>query len=316
MHCQQFILGPEVDIAPATFNLDGAAVRRALSRRARVAGAPVYPELTEPQPIYVVEGSAAIPCLGANQRSRSESSDANLYDSSMASLETEEARIQAAYGRRVGGAQRYSWFEAGHLFMVQQVERAMLRALRGAGITQLADKEILEIGCGNGHWLRELIKWGAAPEKLTGIDLLADRLARARRLSAPAVVFHRGNGAALEFADGSFDMVLQATVFTSILDATLKARLGGEILRVLRPGGIVLWYDFRFDNPNNPDVRGIGQQEINRLFPDCHARLVPTTLLPPLARCLAPRSWLACCLVSALPWTCSHYVGVLRKIIV
>ena len=225
----------------------------------------------------------------------------------------EEARIHEAYARRAVAAQSYSWFDAGHIFMVQEVEQRMLGALRRHDMVPLQPKKILEIGCGNGHWLREFIKWGANPQNLAGTDLLAERLAQASRLSPPGVAFITGNAAELEFSDESFDIVLQATVFTSMLDFTLKQKVAAEMLRVLRPTGIVLWYDFRVNNPRNPDVRGIKRAEIERLFPACRIDLEATTLLPPLVRALARYSWLSCYMLSALPWICTHYLGTIRK---
>jgi len=225
----------------------------------------------------------------------------------------EEARIHEAYARRGVTARSYSWFDSGHLFMVQEIERRMLGALERHGLAPLEAKKILEIGCGNGHWLREFIKWGANPENLTGVDVLADRLAQARRLSPATVSFIDGNAAELEFADETFDIVLQATVLTSILDAAFKRKVAAEMVRVLRPGGIVLWYDFHVDNPRNPDVRGIKRAEIAKLFPGCRIALERITLLPPLLRRLARYSWLVCHALSAMPWARTHYLGAIRK---
>jgi ubiquinone/menaquinone biosynthesis C-methylase UbiE len=229
------------------------------------------------------------------------------------SMSAEEARIGEAYARRAAATPQSSWFDPGHVFMVQEVERRMLAALTRHGVAPLHSKRILEIGCGHGHWLRELIKWGARPTNVTGVDLLADRLTQARRMNVAGVKLIRANAARLEFADGSFDIVLQATAFTSMLDAALKQRVAAEMLRVLSPGGIILWYDFRFDNPRNPDVRGVNKRESEKLFPGCRIALRRTTLLPPLLRVLARYSWLACHALSALPWACTHYFGTIRK---
>lgn len=231
----------------------------------------------------------------------------------MTTLEAEESRIHAAYQRRRTEAPSYSWFDDGHLFMLQEVERHMLAALRRANIGTLQGKNILEIGCGNGFWLRQFIQWGAEPAKLTGVELLADRLTQARALTAPAVTFLNANAAQLPLAEQSFDIILQATVFTSILDPALKHSVAAEMLRLLRPGGVILWYDFRVDNPRNRDVRGIERDEMRRLFPGCGLDLTRLTLVPPLVRRLAPYSPAACRLLSRLPWLCCHYLAALRK---
>jgi SAM-dependent methyltransferase len=225
----------------------------------------------------------------------------------------EEARIETAYARRKLLPSRNSWFDPGHVLMVQEIEREMLALLARRGFQPLADKRILEIGCGSGHWIREFIKWGARPELVAGMDLLSERIAQARRLSPPAITLTAGSAAALDFPDGHFDIVLQATVFTSILDPALKQKVAAEMLRVLRSDGLMLWYDFRFNNPRNPDVRGIERREIAELFPRCRIELRKITLAPPLARALAPRARFAAALLAVVPWLRTHYLGAIEK---
>ncbi len=227
----------------------------------------------------------------------------------------EEIRIKSAYAKRehtvpVG---RYSFFEIGNLFLVQQREQHILAVLRRQGVAPLDTKKILEVGCGTGYWLREFIKWGARPENITGIDLLSDRVAEAKRLCPETVKIHCGNAAKLDFPSAVFDLVIQSTVFTSILDPHMKRQVAAEMLRVVKGEGIILWYDYYINNPWNPDVRGVKKQEIRQLFPDCQIELSRLTLAPPLTRILAPYSWLACYLLSKIPWLCTHYFGVIRK---
>ena len=231
-----------------------------------------------------------------------------------ASVSAEEARIIEAYARREASAKRYSWFEPGHVFMIQDLERRLLLALKRRGVTSLSSKQILEIGCGNGHWLREFIKWGAAPENIAGVDLLPERIALARKLSPPGISLAHGNAAHLKFPSASFDIVFQTTVFTSILDHGLKREIANEMMRVLKPDGLAFWYDFRVNNPRNPDVRGIGKSEIEKLFSGWRVSLETITLAPPLARALAPYSWLGSHLLSKIPWACSHYLGTIQKL--
>lgn len=93
----------------------------------------------------------------------------------------QEARIREAYARRQDDG-RYSRFNSGHVFLVQECERRLLGLLKRYGHESLQEKKIAEIGCGTGYWLREFIKWGARPENVSGIDLLPNRVAEARRL--------------------------------------------------------------------------------------------------------------------------------------
>src|SRR5262245_52302338 len=105
----------------------------------------------------------------------------------MNSLQAEEARIHEAYERRATGDARYSWFDHGHVCTIQPLERRMLVALRDYGMDPLHSQHILEIGCGNGYWLRQFIQWGARPENLTGVDLLEKHVAAAMKLCPPQV---------------------------------------------------------------------------------------------------------------------------------
>ena len=113
------------------------------------------------------------------------------------SLATEERRIHQAYARRRSG-NLYSRFNRAYLFMVQEREQRFLRLLARYGFAQLETKKILEIGCGNGDLLRDFIKWGARPENLVGIDLIADRVAESINVCPKAVKIHQGNAAGLQ----------------------------------------------------------------------------------------------------------------------
>jgi ubiquinone/menaquinone biosynthesis C-methylase UbiE len=225
----------------------------------------------------------------------------------------EEARIRAAYARREEADVRYSWCSPGYQFMMQQRERQVLALLRRYDCENLTAKTILEVGCGAGEWLRDFVKWGARPENITGIDLLADRVSKARRLCPPAVRIQCASAAQLPFSNEAFDLVLQSTVFTSILDADLKRRVAAEMMRVVKQDGFILWYDYHVNNPWNSDVRGVKRREIKRLFSSCRIELRRITLAPPFARLLAPYSYLACYLLEKFPPLCTYYLGVIRK---
>lgn len=233
-------------------------------------------------------------------------------DQSNVDLESEERRIKLVYAQRQGSF-RYSWFNHAHLFRVQELERDILAVLRSRDLSQLHDKRILEIGCGQGQWLREFIKWGARPENMTGTDILPDRVSKAKQLCPQGVQILCDNAARLLFSNASFDLVYQFTVFSSIPDMTVKEIVAREMLRVLKDGGLILWYDFFINNPSNPDVRGIRKREITHLFPDCRIDLHRVSLAPPLSRLLAPYSWLGCYALERVQVFNTHYLGVIQR---
>lgn len=93
----------------------------------------------------------------------------------------------------------------------------------------------------------------------------------------------------------------------------MKQQIASEMLLVVKSDGLIVWYDYHVNNPWNPDVRGVKKKEIRRLFPDCRIELRRITLAPPLARWLAPRSWLLAQLLERIPILCTHYIGIIQK---
>ena len=198
-------------------------------------------------------------------------------------------------------------------FELEDRQRQFRTFLGEQQLLPLSPKKILEVGCGTGRWLRELIGWGADPANLHGVELLEACAARARRLCPPQVTIECGNAAQIRAEAESFDMVLQAGLFSSLYEPAMKRVIADEILRVLRPGGTLLWYDFCLKNPQNPYVQPISEEEIAQLFPSCPVVVRRVSLATPLVRVLAPRSPRICAMLSRIPALCTHNLGVVRK---
>jgi ubiquinone/menaquinone biosynthesis C-methylase UbiE len=200
----------------------------------------------------------------------------------------------------------YSLDRPANRFLRQGQERALRKALEEIG--PLSGKRVLEVGCGSGNWLEML---GGA-KHLAGIDLDPGRAARAAG-RFPGADIRAGDASRLPWESGSFDIVLQSTVFSSILDVEMRRAVASEMLRVLAPGGAILWYDFFVDNPSNPHVRGVRRREIGALFPGCRVALRRATLAPPLARLIVPFSWKLAALLESLRVLDTHYFGMIRR---
>lgn len=224
----------------------------------------------------------------------------------------ELARIRAAYSRRTDQS-RYSPVDPANLLASREQEEKVLSAFSRRGCLPLENARILEIGCGTGYWLREFIRWGARPENITGIDLLPERIAEARTLCSPQITLRCQSAEQLDYSSATFDFVLQSTVFTSILSEPMKTQIAREMLRVLRPGGTILWYDFTVNNPCNPDVRGIPRREIVKLFPGCRFEFRKLTLAPPVGRPLARVSTLLYRALSAIKIFDTHCLATIHK---
>jgi hypothetical protein len=103
------------------------------------------------------------------------------------------------------------------------------------------------------------------------------------------------------------------TLFSSIFDPTMASTVAAEITRVLKPGGAVLWYDFRYDNPSNRDVHGVTARDVHALFPNLKGDLLSLTVVPPLARRLGRLTSVAYPSLALLPPLRSHLLGLLSK---
>jgi ubiquinone/menaquinone biosynthesis C-methylase UbiE len=222
----------------------------------------------------------------------------------------ETSRIRNAYARRdlAGKPHLYNWTQPDVLQAHYSKLSAIVGLLRAAGWTDLSGKDCLDVGCGSGGWLRTLQEWGAAPGRLHGVDLMQNRIDIACARS-PHIDFRVSEGWPLPFPDASMDMVSAHTVFSSILESGARSALAQEIKRLLRPGGIVLLYDFRISNPRNPDTTGISPAEVRRLFAGTSIRAQSVTLAPPVARQLSKLSpHLACAVESCFPFLRTHAV--------
>jgi SAM-dependent methyltransferase len=227
----------------------------------------------------------------------------------------EAARIREAYRRREATIpkDRYSLFKEENLLAHLSLQGEILRLFKRFQSTNLETERVLDVGCGRGYWLRQLVQWGGRPENLFGIDLMQDRIQDGKALCPAGVTLQCGDASQLGFDDGSFSLILQFTVFTSILDGGMKMKVAAEMSRVLKPGGTVLWYDYFVSNPNNPDVRGVTRGEIVDLFPGFSIFLKRITLAPPLARAVGPISPVLYRLLSSCKPLRTHYLGFFQK---
>jgi ubiquinone/menaquinone biosynthesis C-methylase UbiE len=218
-------------------------------------------------------------------------------------------RLLGTYARRAAVA-TWAPHNAGNQAILRERGRVSARLLRRHGLVPPRGR-ILEVGCGHGHALAALRGLGARSGQLFGVDLLHDRLEEARRRQ-PELHWQRGNAEQLPFRDESFTLVMLFTVFSSILDPEMERNVAREVVRVLRPGGAVLWYDFRYPSPN-PEVRAMSRAAIRRVFPDLALRVRSVTVLPPLVRRLGRATHLLYPLLARLPLLRTHYVGLLTK---
>jgi ubiquinone/menaquinone biosynthesis C-methylase UbiE len=124
---------------------------------------------------------------------------------------------------------------------------------RVASAIDLEGLNVLEVGSGRGGGASYVKRYLVA-KTLTGVDLTANAVAFCQEhYAVPGLTFVRGDAQALEFEDGSFDAVIN--VESSHCYASMD-RFLTEVVRVLRPGGHLLYADHR----SSADVAALRQQ--------------------------------------------------------
>jgi SAM-dependent methyltransferase len=226
----------------------------------------------------------------------------------------EQERIARVYRGWHGGAAlaRYAWHRPDIVFQHAMRTRVLSRLLANTVGTDLGKVRVIDVGCGTGSFLRQLIDWGATPAHLTGTELQQDRLDLARPRSAPDVHWHCGPLSALPAANA--DLVSANTVISSVLDPALRARLAADMWRLLKPGGWCLVFDFRYNNPRNPHVRKVTCAELDGYWPGQRRHYQTLLLAPPVGRALAAMPALVTETLAALaPPLRSHFMYMVQK---
>lgn len=248
---------------------------------------------------------------------------------SLAAMEprTEVERIRAAYRERDAAAPTAStWSDRAYRMRMQELERALLEGLAGAGADPLG-KRVLEVGCGTGYFLSRFLDYGAG--HAAGIDLMDHRVAAARERD-PRLELVAGDASRLPWEDASFDVVTQFTCLSSVLDPGLRLAIAAEMWRVLRRGGTLVSYDMsgapfavralrraaelrhRRTPPAGTATTPIAAAELERLFPAGPLALRRVTLSTDVAA-LAERSRALSRSLAALPFLRTHLLAVARK---
>jgi ubiquinone/menaquinone biosynthesis C-methylase UbiE len=113
---------------------------------------------------------------------------------------------------------------------------------RTATQADLSGKQVLEVSCGHGGGASYLMHT-LHPASYTGLDLNPAGVAFCRRKhNLPGLDFVHGDAEDLPFADQSFDAVVNVEASHGY---PRFSRFLGEVARVLRPGGLFLYADFR-----------------------------------------------------------------------
>lgn len=150
-------------------------------------------------------------------------------------------------------------------------------------ISKISESKILEIGAGQGNNVAAFLEAGFKVENIFANELLPERLLAIQSKVLKQNIFS-GNAITIDY-NLKFDCIYQSTVFTSILNEMDRKHLAEKMWSILEKDGVILWYDFIFNNPKNANVRKVTTSEIKQLFPDAKKiSFQRITLAPPIGR--------------------------------
>ena len=214
-----------------------------------------------------------------------------------------------------GPAPGFPWAYPGDLFLAQHFERDLIGALAQHGFHELSSYRILDVGCEDGAFLRRLLVFGAHAHRMAGLDPLPERVVEAKRKLSRLDV-RPGTPNHLPFEPASYDLVFQRGILSTIQSAAERMQVASELARMAKPGGLVVSYEPRGDRPPRllagEGGWGVRAGELAVLFPGFTLDVRRVTLHPPLARALAPRSWLLCELLTTLRPLRTYELALLR----
>lgn len=223
--------------------------------------------------------------------------------------EIEKIKERYAARQRDPGVIRRSQ-SSGYYHYLNEERNKKLSEILHEEIADISICKVLEIGAGQGSNLHFFNSLGVPWENIWANELLEDRGNILRANLPPSCKVTIGDAEKLEFHD-EFDIVYQGTVFTSILDKGVRQQLAGKMLEMLKPGGFVLWYDFKYDNPYNKSVKGVSRNEVRQLFSKSkRIEFHNVTLAPPIGRKVGGMYNL---LNTLFPILRTHLVAVIKK---
>ena len=222
--------------------------------------------------------------------------------------------LRSRYERRKSIVKdRYSPINPFVVMSRQEKERAIIKLFDKVNIQNFSDIKVLEIGCGHGDNLLDLIRIGFQPNNLVGNELLDERAYVARQHLPESTAILSGDAKSISLPYSYFDIVMQSTVFTSILDHDYQAELAKKMWNMTKPGGGILWYDFTYNNPLNPDVRAVSLSRVQELFPKGKIFSRRVTLAPPIGRVVSAIYPKLYDLINMFPFLRSHILCWISK---
>ena len=208
------------------------------------------------------------------------------------------------------GEEPYAHLSNADRYIHETRDAAFLRLLKRHGIVSLSDVRVLELGCGDGALIRSIVHYGADLSLVDAVEIDPACASSTHAAYSPARIA-TGDASHLPYQNASFDLALAFTSFSSMTGEGVRTRAATEALRVLRPGGLLVVYDFRL-NPTNPATLPLREADLRSLFGQQQLTIERVTLAPPIVRALGGLPAL-CRPLERIPWLRTHLLASITK---
>ena len=176
---------------------------------------------------------------------------------------------------------------------------------------------IVDVGGGSGAGVLSLLRYGFRPENISIVDIQPDRIEVARSLLPSAVNVLQCDASNMDFIEtGSVDVATSSTMFLQILDPVISRAIAQEMIRVVRTGGKLLVFDWRYDFWKQ-DYVACDLGRMRKMFSvgdkTTIDQRVRGQLIPPLGRFLSKYCQSAYFIVQKIPFSSGLVCYVMTK---
>lgn len=144
------------------------------------------------------------------------------------------------------------------------LKKHFIRILNRNNIRVSSFMNIVDLGCGEGYWLREIADIRGNSGGLTGIDISPDRIEKAQNINNN-IHYQTMDILSNNLRNDYFDFVIAFDLFMFLKDNDALQKGFYEIFRILKKGGYFLFFDIIGKKKENELTRGFKKIEIIKL---------------------------------------------------
>ena len=178
--------------------------------------------------------------------------------------------------------------DRGVLFQLMALKNSFIKSLSKINLDP--SSYILDVGCGSGNDLMELVKYGFDQNKLFGVDINNERI-DIGKLNYPLLNLSIQDATKLNFQDNFFNLVFESTMFVQITDIEMSQKIAREMVRVTKKNGYIFLIDWRYGKFWNPNYLACNKKRVKQLFnvgTDMEIIAISNgSLIPPIGRFLS-----------------------------